>query len=306
MRLNLAPMPAASAISATATSRPPSETSWTAVTDPSAISARTNSPVGARRPGRPAAAARPRGRATSRSQSDWPRWPAASPIEPDASPSALKAIVAAFAQSSIRPTPPIAGRRQDGAAAAVLGLGLVVERDVARDDREVERAAGLGHALDAADELAHDLGPLRIAEVHAVGGGERAGADRAEVAPGFGDRLLAALIGVGLAIARRAIGGDGERLVACRGRGRPRRRRRAAGRCRRRPSGHIARQIQRARGEVGRGHQLEQVRRDVGAFGHVRRAAPAGVGLRPGPVVERAPRRRAGRAGCRRPSRLSI
>ena len=102
---------------------------------------------------------------------------------------------------------------EDGLAGAVLRLGLVVERDVARDDREVERAAGLGHAFDAADELAHDLGPLGVAEIHAVGGGERAGADRAEVAPGLGDRLLAALDRVGLAVARGAVGGDGERLL---------------------------------------------------------------------------------------------
>ncbi len=67
--------------------------------------------------------------------------------------------------------------------------------------------------VDAADELAHDLGPLRVAEIHAVGGGERPGADRAEVAPGLGDRLLAAFMRVGLAVARRAIGGDRERLL---------------------------------------------------------------------------------------------
>jgi hypothetical protein len=37
-------------------------------------------------------------------------------------------------------------------------VGLVVERDVAAHDGEVERAAGLGHAFDGADDLAHDLG----------------------------------------------------------------------------------------------------------------------------------------------------
>src|SRR6185503_7899252 len=74
-------------------------------------------------------------------------------------------------------------------------------------------AAGLGHAGDAADELAHDLGALGVAEVHAVGRRQRAGADRAEVAPGLGDRLPAALDGVGLAIARRAVGGDRQRLA---------------------------------------------------------------------------------------------
>jgi hypothetical protein len=46
-------------------------------------------------------------------------------------------------QSASRPTPPIRGGRQDRRAAAVLVLGLVVERDIAAHDREVERAAGL-------------------------------------------------------------------------------------------------------------------------------------------------------------------
>src|SRR4051794_17993188 len=98
-------------------------------------------------------------------------------------------------------------RREDGEAAAVLVLGLVVEADVAAHDREVEGAAGFGHTLEAADELAHDLGPLRVAEVEAVGDRKRLRADRAEVAVGFGDRLLPAFNGVGVAIARGAVGG---------------------------------------------------------------------------------------------------
>ena len=40
--------------------------------------------------------------------------------------------------------------------------------------------------------------------------GERLRADRREVAPGFGDRLLAALERIGLAIARRHVGGERE------------------------------------------------------------------------------------------------
>ena len=97
--------------------------------------------------------------------------------------------------------------RQDAAA-----VGLVVERDVARDDREVERAAGLADAFDGVDELAHDLGPLGVAEVEVVGRGDRLGADGGEVAPALGDGLLAALEGIGLAVARRDVGGEGERL----------------------------------------------------------------------------------------------
>ena len=54
-----------------------------------------------------------------------------------------------------------------------LAVGLVVEADVAAGDRNVERAAGLGDPLDRFDELPHDLGPLRVAEVQAVRGADR-------------------------------------------------------------------------------------------------------------------------------------
>ena len=138
---------------------------------------------------------------------------------------------------------------------------------------------------------------------------ERLGADRAEVAVGFGDRLLAAFVGVGVAIARGAVGAHRQRLAACRGRARPRRRRPGAARVSAPTWLSYCSQIQRAAGEVGAGHQLEQVRADVGAFRHVAER----LDLRPGlvlvaadvrAVVAAALRRRAGRAGCRtRPRR---
>src|SRR6187402_2416754 len=83
---------------------------------------------------------------------------------------------------------------QDGRAAA-RRLALVVEADVAADDREVEGAAGVAHAAQRFDELGHDLGPLRVAEVEAVGDGQRLRTNRAEVAVRLGDRLLPAFIG---------------------------------------------------------------------------------------------------------------
>ena len=52
--------------------------------------------------------------------------------------------------------------------------GLVVEADVAAGDRRIEEAAGFGHAFDGFHELRHDLGPLGVAEVEAVGGGDAA------------------------------------------------------------------------------------------------------------------------------------
>ena len=97
--------------------------------------------------------------------------------------------------------------RQDAAA-----VGLVVERDVAGHDREVEILAGLADAAHAADELAHDFGPFGIAEIEIVGDRQRPAADGGDVAPALRHRLLAALERIGLAIARRHVGGHRERL----------------------------------------------------------------------------------------------
>ncbi len=92
-------------------------------------------------------------------------------------------------------------------------MGLVVERDVARNDGEIQRAAGLGHALDALGELGHDLRPLGIAEIHAVGQRQRLRARGGEIAPGLGHGLLAAFERIGGAIAGRDIAGERERLA---------------------------------------------------------------------------------------------
>ena len=54
-------------------------------------------------------------------------------------------------------------------------------------------------------------GLLRIAEIHVVGDRQRARADRGQVAPGLGHRLRAASLGVGGAVARRAVGGQRQR-----------------------------------------------------------------------------------------------
>ena len=65
--------------------------------------------------------------------------------------------------------------------------GLVVERDVAADDRDGERLAGLRHAVDRLRELPHHLGVLRIAEVQAVHEGERDRAGARDVERRLGD-----------------------------------------------------------------------------------------------------------------------
>ncbi len=127
------------------------------------------------------------------------------------------------------------------------------------------------------DELAHDLGPLRIAEIEAIGHRQRARADRAEVAKRFGDGLLPALVRVGKDVARGAIGGDRQRLF------------RAV------DADHagIAAGLERVgadlavvllgnpatRGERGAGHHLQQVRCDIRALRNLAQRRDLGPGL---------------------------
>ena len=98
--------------------------------------------------------------------------------------------------------------RQNGTS-----VGFVVERDVAGDDGIVEDLAGFADAFDSLDDLAHDFGLLRIAEVEIVGDRQRTATGGCDVAPSFGDGLLAALDRVGEHVARRAVGGDGKAAV---------------------------------------------------------------------------------------------
>src|SRR5262245_15219218 len=61
------------------------------------------------------------------------------------------------------------GRRRQDRAAPAGRLALVVEADVARNDRIVEHLARRAHAFEAANDLSHDLRPLRVREVEAIG-----------------------------------------------------------------------------------------------------------------------------------------
>jgi len=100
------------------------------------------------------------------------------------------------------------GRRQNR-----LAIGLVVERAVSRHDGEVERPADFRDAVDAGRDLAHDVGfsGLPKLRLSVMASGPRAGCG--EIAPRFRDGLFRAFEGICAAIARRHIGGDGERLV---------------------------------------------------------------------------------------------
>ena len=100
------------------------------------------------------------------------------------------------------------GGRMDRAA-----VGVVVERDVARDDRQAERLAGLRHPLDRLGELPADLGLLRVAEVEAVGEPERLAAGTGDVPRGLEDRRGAARERVERADPAGAVEREGEAAV---------------------------------------------------------------------------------------------
>src|SRR5207237_7956891 len=68
-------------------------------------------------------------------------------------------------------------------------VGLVVERDVARDDRNPERLRSLRDSVDSLGQLPADLGLLGVAEVEAVGQRERFAARAGDVARRFQHRL---------------------------------------------------------------------------------------------------------------------
>ena len=88
-----------------------------------------------------------------------------------------------FETSSMSPKHADHGRRVDWSA-----RGLVVEADVAAHDGRFERFAGRGDAADGLFERVVDLELLRVAEVQAVGDGDRRGAGADDVAGGLGDR----------------------------------------------------------------------------------------------------------------------
>ena len=182
------PVTPAIAISATATSSPPSDTSWQARTvagedlraDEIAVA-----PFGGKIDRRRRALLA----AGDLAQPERLAEPAPGRRRPARRrATAGSAIPTAFAASSSTPRPPIAGVGRMARTAPRVAR-LVVEADIAGHDREIERLAGRRHAADRGGELAHDLRPLGVAEIHVVGERQRPGADRGQVAPGLGHRL---------------------------------------------------------------------------------------------------------------------
>ena len=78
----------------------------------------------------------------------------------------------------------------------------------------LEGVAGVGHAVDATLHLVVDLRLFGVAEVEAIGDGDDLGADAGEVAGRLHDGDGAAGVGVEVAEAPVAVGGEGEALAA--------------------------------------------------------------------------------------------
>ena len=196
-----APIPPAIAISASATASPPSDRSCAAVMRRSAIREATNAPL-RRSPSRSTGGGAPSSRpATTLSQAERPSQSGRPADEDDVVPLSLEG--GRHRLRYVRDEPDAADRRGWRNARAHR---LVIERHIARHDREIERSGGLADPVDSADELPHRVRLLRIAEIEIVGQRQRPRADRDEVAPGFGDRLPAALARVRLTIALGAVG----------------------------------------------------------------------------------------------------
>jgi hypothetical protein len=117
-----------------------------------------------------------------------------------------------FRTSSSRPTPPIAGVGRIALATAGR-LAFVVEADVARDDRVI-RARGRHRPCPTRQPTicAMISGRCGLAKLRQLVIGKRTWPPPRDVAIGFCNRLFAAFIGIGIAIARGAVGADRQRL----------------------------------------------------------------------------------------------
>ena len=98
----------------------------------------------------------------------------------------------------------------DGRGINVGARRLVVEADVATDNRDPEGDTGLGNAVHGLRELPHHLGVLGIAEVEAVHDGQRSGPNAGQVHQRLGDHPGRTTAGVDGTPAVVAVGGHGQ------------------------------------------------------------------------------------------------
>ena len=195
----VAPMPPAIAISASASARPPSEQSWTVSTWPERMSWRTKSPL--RRSGAEIDGRRRAFLATADlGQIDRLAEPARRLA--DQHDRVALALEGDRGVTSSRRR----GRRRRRSPGSAECPGRWSRCRATRcRTRPGSRAPGRPRRCRAGSPTNWPItsGPLGIAEIEVVGDRERQAAHRRDVAPGLGDRLLAALERIGLAIARR-------------------------------------------------------------------------------------------------------
>ena len=182
---------------------PPSETSWTS--EQLGAARRRNSISAAS-----ASRSRRAGLPPTSPKRAWYSEPASATGEAPASRTTSPSRQAPGTRrtSSSSPTQPTTGRRVDRAP-----VGLVVERDVARDDRDPQRLARFRHPLDRLDELPRDRALLRVAEVEAVGQADRLGAGAGDVPRRLEHRQPAAGARVETPHPAGAVERDGETAV---------------------------------------------------------------------------------------------
>ena len=119
-------------------------------------------------------------------------------------------------------------------------VGLVVERDVARDDRNPQRLCRLRDGLDRLRQFPADLRLLGVAEVEAVGQRERLAAGAGDVARRAEHRRATRLARMATA-GRRPVERDREARARRAAAAAPPRRARAGAPCARERAGRIAR-----------------------------------------------------------------
>src|SRR4051812_1595982 len=94
-----------------------------------------------------------------------------------------------------------------------VAVRLVIEADVTAGNRYVQRATCCANPFDCFGELPHDLGPLRISEVEAVGRAERLRTSAGDVARRLRNREHRAAKRIEVAVSAVSIDRHGERAI---------------------------------------------------------------------------------------------
>src|SRR6185437_14501513 len=84
---------------------------------------------------------------------------------------------------------------------------FIVETDIAARDGSLKKPACIRHSLYRFNELRHDLGALRVAEIQVIRGGDRVRAHHRKIAAAFRDNELCSLARIERAISSVSVKG---------------------------------------------------------------------------------------------------